>query len=512
MKDIYVMAIDLGTSFIKAGIYDLTGTCYGMAQSAVKSSMPVPDVFLQSGEEIYHSVLVCISSAAKYVDADRIQAIGFTGQMAGFMGIGSGWKDLTSWSCSLDTRYAPYAEKMLRDMQMDFLKIGGTGSPLMAPKIQWLLHEYPEQAANVKKYMSISSYVMGRMSGADVEQAVLGRSYITWTGLADIEENKWSSKLCKKAGISVSMLPDIIASNAVCGGLTEEAARQTGLKSGIPLVVGAGDKIAGCIGAGILKDGDMIFEASSYGALSCLEHYYRPNPATWDYDAIPAMKQNQYYLHKYLPGSGISLQWFLDQFAANVPEHEFRQIELLAKELPAGSEGLMACGLLGGSAMPFNSTLRGMWIGHTWTHRREHFFKALLESYVYEIALTIDNIEVMYPELNSEKRIRMIGSGSKSIIWPQILADVTGRSVLLMDRSDHALWGAALMAAGGIGALAGSGSIEDKAEMAALQSVRVCRTVEPNEKNTGVYQELKRIYRDMKRSMQEVCGQLQKSR
>ncbi len=150
----------------------------------------------------------------------------------------------------------------------------------------------------------------------------------------------------------------------MAGKLSQEAADHIGLPSGIPLIAGAGDKIAGCIGCGILKPGDTVFEASSYGAVSVLAEGYVPNPERHDYDAIPAAEAGCYYLHKYLPGSGITLRWFLDTFGKDLKGDDFGSVERGSGGCSAESDGLMAVGLLGGSAMPLTATSGGRGSGH----------------------------------------------------------------------------------------------------------------------------------------------------
>ena len=71
---------------------------------------------LRHGEDIYTSVLRCIRRAAESLkDGEEIAAIAFTGQMAGFMGVGDHWEDITGWSCSLDTRYTPFADRQMAE-------------------------------------------------------------------------------------------------------------------------------------------------------------------------------------------------------------------------------------------------------------------------------------------------------------------------------------------------------------------------------------------------------------
>ena len=424
-------------------------------------------------------------------NSTRIAAIGFTGQMAGFMGVDEAWRDITTWSCSLDTRYLPYADRQMKELSSQFLEIGGTNSPLMAPKCRWFLTEFPKEAAAVKKYMLISSYVIGRLGNCRIEDASLAGSYITWTGLADIRNQTWSEELCGKSGISPELLPRIAKAAEISGYLDEAYAKELGLPAGIPLVAGAGDKIAGCVGTGIVNEGDVIFETSSYGAVSCLQKEYRPNLIRKDYDAIPDCGGEMFYLHRYFPGSGITLKWFVDTFGTS-----FGEMDRLMENVPCGSEGLLAVGLLGGNAMPLDGSIRGSWTGHTWSHRKEHFYRALLESYAYELAATLDSIASLYPEWNRYTPIHVIGGGTGSGIWMQILADVTGSEILCHAGDDEALWGAAILAG------MGSGTFVKRENVKRGSEQKVTRVI-PAEENHQKYASYLQIYEQLKVNLKD---------
>ena len=103
MKDTLLMAIDLGTSFIKTGIYDTDSNCIAIASEPVRDHRPKPGVFIQKGDELFESVVNCMKSTCSQI-GDRVknvEAIAFTGQMAGFIGVDKDWNDVTNWLCSV---------------------------------------------------------------------------------------------------------------------------------------------------------------------------------------------------------------------------------------------------------------------------------------------------------------------------------------------------------------------------------------------------------------------------
>lgn len=505
MQKKYFVSLDLGTSFIKAAIYDESGLCHGKSHAAVKSFADGTGAYIQNADDLLDTVVDCLKNTIQVFRQEKkeICAIAFTGQMAGFMGVDSAWRDITTWSCSLDTRYVPYANKQMAALSDIFWETAGTNAPLMAPKCEWFQKEYPQKAKHIAKYMMISGYVIGRLGNVKIEDATIDCSYITWTGLADVRTRTWSKELCEKAGIRIGQLPRIVKSHEICGYLSKEMASIVGLQDGIPLVSGAGDKIAGCIGAGALQAGDIVFEASSYGAVSSVINSFDPRNSSKNYDVIPAAFSEEYYAHKYIPGSGITLKWFKDYFLKEGDGNAltFSDAEAGIEEIAPGCEGLMGIGLLGGSAMPFDGELRGTFIGHTWKHKPKHFYRALLEGYGYEAALTLDEVERVY-QSGSGSAVKMIGGGSRSSVWPQIMADICGREFQCLDKDDVALWGTAVIAGYGVGVF------ENIADTARKHTV-ILKSYLPDMEKNLIYNQYKKIYEKMRKDFHIYCKMLQ---
>ena len=457
MKKTLLMAIDLGTSFIKGAVYDLEGVCLDIVSEPVKDERQAGGIFIQKGEDLLGSVVTCMKSLCEKIGerAGDIEAISFTGQMAGFMGVDKDWNDVTTWSCSLDTRYIPYADRQMKELQKEFLEISGTNSPQMAPKYEWFKNEYPEENAKIRKYLMISGYIIGQLGDLPVEDAVIDTTFTTWTGLADIREGVWSKDICDAVGMDTAFLPRIVTSNSVCAKLSDKMGKEIGLAGGIPLVSGAGDKSASCIGSGIIMPGDSNLEASSYGAIHVCVEDYRADSEEMMYDCLPSPIAGYYHVTRYIPGSGISLDWYIENFAREKGQalsDAFAVMDEKVKNVPAGCEGLSAVGLLGGNAMPLNGNIKGLWKGFSWNHKPEHFYRALLESYTYDFELTFQRIEAKYPELDL-KEFALLGGGSKSGVWAQINADVTGKTFFTVNRKDTALLGTAILAGSAIGAI-----------------------------------------------------------
>jgi len=273
-----------------------------------------------------------------------------------------------------------------------------------------------------------------------------------------------------------------------------------GLRAGIPLVSGAGDKVASCIGAGVVETSDANFEASSYGAIHVCADDFRSDEA---YDCLSSPIPGAYYLTKYIAGSGITLDWFVNNFVRKEDESlesAFARVERDILDVPAGCGGLMGIGMLAGNAFPLDGTTRGMWMGFDWSHKPAHFYRAFLESYAYEFSATFDQIKANYPELDI-KSVYTLGGGAKSTGWMQLSADVSRLKHLTFSRNDASAWGVSILAGNAIGVIP---DIKEKAKSTA----GVTHTYIPAEDTYAVYQRYKALYwkflSDMKNSYKQL--------
>jgi len=450
--------------------------------------------------------VACIKKTVDVLGARsrQIEAIAFTGQMSGFMGVDKSWNDITTWSCSLDSRYMPYADKQMKELKDKFLCISGTNFPQMAPKYEWFKKEYPNESSKIAKYLMISGYVIGKLGDISVEDAVMDRSYIQWTGLADVQKDKWSDEICDAISLDKKYLPQIVKSNHICAHLNTKIADIIGLKAGIPLVSGAGDKAAGCLGAGIVNYGDTVFEASSYGEISCCVPEYRPDMLERRLDVIPSAIPGDFFATHFIAGSGITLDWFMNTFGRGQEQSAkevFAEMEGKMADIKPGCNGLMAIGLLGGNSMPSDGALRGMWMGFDWSHSKEYFYKALLESFTYDFTLCLKSIERLYPEYEIDN-VRMIGGGAKSGVWPQMCADVQNKKYSVLSHEDSAMWGASILAGNAIGVF---GDLKETA----MKYLKVMKEYQPNEELGKQYMKYVDLYKKYIVEMHDFYNRLQ---
>jgi xylulokinase len=354
MKKTYILAIDLGVSLVKIGIYDASGNCTLLVTERSPAEYPQPDVFVQSGDEYFMIVIRLIKSLMEkpHIRPANIEAIVFSGAMGGAIGIDNGWNALTPWSTVIDNRSCPYAIDMMNTAGDEIRTLSGTNFPSYTPKILWWKTEYPDVYGKISKFMFLNGFIAGKMGNLTSENAFVDRTYLQMTGIADLERNEWSDRLCDKFGIDKNKIPSIVQPNTIIGKLSKKIAQKCDLLDGIPLIAGAGDKPAGYLGAGMATPGLLIDEAASFAAFSLCTDRYKPDLKHRTLENIPSPISGHYYPTIYLIGSGTTQTWFKNTFgdeekriAAESGKSDYDILDDKAKDVPPGSDGLLASGL-----------------------------------------------------------------------------------------------------------------------------------------------------------------------
>jgi len=459
MSKKHLIGIDIGTSFIKIGIYDFEGNCVGMISKDNPGQYPEPGVFLQSSEKIVSIVLNSLKEVLEKsgTSGSDVEAIGFSAAMGGLMGVDRNWNPVADWSIISDTRFYPYATRMLENSEKEIIELSGTTFPIGAPKILWWKNDFPEIYKNIYKTMGIHGFVAARLGGVPIDDAFMDKTVTIFSGIVDLKDYSWSEELCTEFGIDINILPKIVNSDSIAGKLTDEAASQCGLKAGTPLVAGAGDKAAGNLGAGLVEPGLLIDEAATYGALSLCVDEFVPDIRYKTLQSLPSPIEGLYNPGAYLFVSGATSAWFTDTFGEEEKKSAkerstsvFKILDEKAAGIPPGSAGLMAIGLLGGRGYPSDPDIKGMWLGHTLSHKKEHFYRSILESFAYEYGYYLNVMKENYPELKFEE-VLVMGGGARSDLYNQIKCDVMGLPYSRLTRDDFALLGDIILAGSAVG-------------------------------------------------------------
>ncbi|MBN1319123.1 MAG: FGGY-family carbohydrate kinase [Anaerolineales bacterium] len=497
-----ILSVDIGTTALKLALFDEKGHILALSTqeytlltpSALEVDMAV-ETYWQAFKDAIREVI-----AKARIDPKEILALGISAQGETLVVVDDAGKPLRNAIVWLDNRAQQEAD-ILRSEFSDEQTFAITGQTSIVPtwpasKILWLKRNEPDLTSRIGKYLLIEDYIIYRLTGKLVAEGSMLCSTVYW----DITTKTWWSEMLQFLGVSQNQLPAIKESGELVGPILPQVARELGLSNGTAVCTGALDQAAGAIGVGNIKPG--IFSENTGAALAICATVDKP---TFDpsgrmpchYHGLPDL----YMEHTFTTG-GMVLRWFRDKFCqeemAQAAAQHLDAYDILTKaagQVAPGAEGLtMLPHLQGAMAPDANPKAKGVFYGFTLRHEKPHFIRAILESIACTVKRNIDVLEEMGIQIGE---IRCLGGGSRSKLWNQIKADVTGRPVVTTQSSEAACLGAAILAGKAVGLFS---SIED----ACKNMVIIKDRFEPNPENSEVYARTYQRYMELYDSLLEL--------
>lgn len=425
MSDLMV-GIDVGTSRLKAGVFDTTGTPVAFAQRECPVSTRDQNTAELDANVWWQALQEAISDCLKRADAGAVRAIGLSSQAQSYVwtddkgqaaGPAISWLDRRGDGPGVATALSAYdfyrhtgwadADPMLAVCKLR----QGTGRPDVCDARGHLLFT--------------DGFLIHRLCG----ETVISRNLAAMTGLYSLKESDWWEPALKCAHVDRELLPAIRDVGEQAGSLRPEIARHWGTEC-IPVVTGANDQTAAAIGAGLCRPGDV-----NLGLGTALVAYQVIRPDSPPPVARPLRGEYvnglnfQLTLHN---TAGGVVEWARNTFCCEASWDRFFDVALSAAP---GADGLICRPDFSADS---GGSVRGLALGH----ERPQLLRAILEG----VALTARE---KLDQLDAPEEITVTGAASANDRWMQLMADVTGRAIKALNRSQTTLWGTALAAGAG---------------------------------------------------------------
>lgn len=346
------------------------------------------------------------------------------------------------------------------------------------PQIMWLRENEPDNFKRIRRILFLKDYIRYRLTGVYATDSIEAMGSM----LMDVEKGKWSEWLCSLCGITTDMLPDIVSPVKIIGTVNDKASYETGLSTKTLVAAGATDTVMEVYASGAIKPGQAILKLATAGRICAITErpYTHPLLVTYKH-IIPGL----WYPGTATKTSAASLRWYRDVFC----EHEktvarennadaYHLIDEAASFVPAGSDGLFFHPYLQGEITPYLDTdLRASFTGASLYHTKGHFNRAVMEGVAYSMRECMNSLKDIGIEITDT--IRIIGGGSKSGVWRQIVSDILDIELVRVLTDDSSI-GSAMLAG------VASGIFESFE-----QSVEVCSKtgdmVYPDKNNRSAY-------------------------
>ena len=491
----YILGVDLGTTAIKAALFDDGG--HELGSHAAEYTLLTPksgyveldaDTYVKTFREAVSQVLRDCS-----VPGEALIALGLSAQGETFICLDANGAPVRRAIVWMDNRAPAEADEIEQHFGRTTIH-ATTGQVAMdaiwpASKILWLKRNEPEVFERTAKFALLKDYLVYRLTGRVVCEDSILCSTILW----DIRSREYWPEMLQYLGISADQLPDIARQGEIVGAVTAAGAHDLGLPEGLPVSVGALDQACGALGIGNVTPG--IFSESTGSALVSVtivdELTLDPNARV---PCFAAAIPGQYMLQPFSTG-GMVMRWFRDEFCRVELQVEqlcgmdaYQLIDKEVERVPAGCDGLVVLPHLQGSGPPdLDPLAKGVILGLTLAHKKQHLARGIMEGVTMVLRRMLEATTSLGVEVTE---ILSLSGGSKSAVWCQIKADATKLPVHTLRTAESAACRGAAIAAGvDVG-------VWESPVAVARENLRFDRTFEPRPENFAVYD---RLFQDYKR-------------
>jgi xylulokinase len=445
------LGLDVGTSGVKAVLVSASGDVRASATTPLSLSTPRPGWAEQDPVDWWEASVRSIRAARSQALDASVAGVGISGQMHSSVFLDrSGevvrpallWCDgRTTEECrEIERRVG--GEARLRDLVSNPALEGFT-----LPKVLWLRNHEPEAFRQVATVMLAKDYIRYRLTG----ELATEPSDASATLMYDTARLRWSKEILEAMGLNGSLLPQVGGSSEVLGGVNDAGAAASGLATGTPVVGGGADNACGAAGVGVVAPGEAVASWGTSGTLLAPMSEARVDPGLRAHTFCHVVP-NMWYLMGVVLSAGGAFAWYRDQMARDLagdPEAN-RKLDDEASSVPRGADGVTFLPYLQGERTPHrNAMARGAFLGLSLAHTRAHLTRAVIEGVSFALR---DSLEILRSLGFSLNEVLFTGGGARSPLVRRMLAEVFGISVATVNREEGPAYGAALLAAVGVGA------------------------------------------------------------
>ena len=486
MRRQVIITIDAGTTFCKTLVWGEDGVILAQAQRMNQPIYPRPGWAEQNPQLWWDNARLTVKAALKDAFAKKddlhIAALGLTSCRDIVIAMDRHGKNLGNAILWMDTRAKREAEEIGKKIGIETIhrKTGMIPGPTFpACKILWLKKNQPEQMEKCAYFLQPRDYVFFKLTG----ELLTDCSMASRTMMFDQDAGDWWSTIFDFLDIKTPLFPEV-AESLSSRPVQTEVARQMGLPPQTPVILGGGDRQCEALGA--LVSEQRAMDSTGTGTNISLSGpsanaLYHPKIVR-SIHVVPG----QVLMEVTINTSGLAMEYFRELFGGN--ETYFERVEDKASKVPPGSNGLiMLPFFMGARSVRWNPRAAGVLFGLTLAHQDNEIIRALMEGIAFEEKTALEVFRNMGFVL---EEIRALGGGSRSDLWNQIKADVTGTRVVTLNISDVASLGAMALAATALG-------ISPNPFIAVKRMSKVENEYVADPATTKKYQEIFRLYTDL---------------
>ena len=478
------IGIDNGGTLCKAVLFDHTGKEVNSASEELIMLTPVSGHTERDMEELWQTNCRVIRKVVENskVSPDEIRSVACTGHGKGLYLWGKDERPAMNGIVSTDSRAWEYPKRWDHDRTSDKV-FEKTFQKILASQpvslLCWLRDNKQEVFANIKWIFECKDYIRFRLTG----EAYAELTDISGSNLLNLKTRQYDKELLALYGLDPiwEALPPLKRSFDVCGYITAEAAKKTGLAQGTVVAGGMFDIDACAIAMDITNDDNIAVIAGTWS----INEYISKEPVlnkSVMMNSIYCM-DDYYLVEECSPTSAGNLNWFMGMFMPDVGSYD--ELNKLAESVRPDEQNIIFLPYLFGSN--YDPQAKASLIGLDSHHTINHIARAVFEGICFCHKV---HIEKLLMNRKKTHAIRLAGGAAKSRLWAQLFADILELPVELIEADELGALGAAMAAA------VASGDYADL-PAAAKAMVKIKVRIEPDPSTFEAYRKKYKLYKQV---------------
>ncbi|TJV50500.1 MAG: carbohydrate kinase [Mesorhizobium sp.] len=449
-----LLGIDSGLTVTKAVVFDEAGAPLAVARRRVAQIMSEPRHVERDMNGLWRAAAEAIAQALSDCGrlASDIAAVAATAHGDGLYMLDRDRQPLGHGILSLDSRAGDVAARWNTDgTARTALSRTGQTPHASAPSslLAWIRDHEPERFAHIGHVLACKDWLRLCLTGnlgTDLTEAS--------TSFTAVDTQAYAPDILSIFGLEAlaDALPPVARPDELVGAITAQAARDTGLVAGTPVVAGLHDVTASALGIGGYGEGVVAIVAGTYSINETVSAAPRVD-ARWF--CRNGLKPGEWNNMSISPASAANYDWFLDTLCGSeraAAEADGRSIHaIVGPEIEAAlarPSTLLFHPYLFGS--PHGPAASAGFLGLRGWHDRGDMLRAVIEGIAFNHRVHVDALREGFPA----REARLTGGISRNSALAQVFADVLGMPITVTEREEAAAWGAALCAGAGVGLFA----------------------------------------------------------
>lgn len=418
----YWIGYDIGSSSIKAALVHASdGSVLGITQHP-KKEMPMISLhkgWAEQDPELWWKY-VCLATkellANNSISGQDIKGIGISYQMHGLVVVDKALQPLRPSIIWCDSRAVETGEELFQSAGREKCVSHLLNAPgnFTLSKLKWVKDHEPATFEQVYKFMLPGEYVALKLT----RECVTTPSGLSEGILWDFKENKCAEWLLKEAGIVPAMVSDIRPSFSEQGNVTQQAAAETGLPSGIPIMYRAGDQPNNALALNVMEPGQIAATGGTSGVVYAISDII----STKEHTRINSFAHTNHTLENprigkllCINGTGILYSWMRNELAHGL---DYPTMNQMASQVPIGSDGLLILPFGNGAERMLGNRDTGSSIRNLNfnVHKSSHLFRAALEGIAFAFVYGMEILK------NDGVQINSIKAGNDNLFRAEVFA------------------------------------------------------------------------------------------